>query len=352
LRAQLRRWALVAALAGAVSVALAAIHAPTPSLLGPLLVGIAVALRTPATMVPPARVVWGAGVVIGVSAGGTIVASALRALAADWALVLGLCVVTVAISLVFGLVLERVARLDFATALLGMLSGGAPAMIAMAGDLEADARLVAVMQYVRVLLIVSLTPLAVDVIFGPEPVSSGGGVPADWETALVLVAACGLLAALVGPLRVPGGAIVVATVGAATATATGLAPALTMPAPLIDVALAVLGLEVGLKFTPRSLRRAGALTPIAAALTLALIGICGLLGVVVAELAGASALEGYLAGTPGGLTAVIALTLAVDVDSGFAVPVQVARMLFTVLVGPLVIRWLVLRRRRGARARP
>jgi hypothetical protein len=49
---------------------------------------------------------------------------------------------------------------------------------------------------------------------------------------------------------------------------------------------------------------------------------------------------------------VLAITLAVDVPSGFAVPVQVLRMLLTVILGPVIIRWLVLRRRRGAPARP
>jgi membrane AbrB-like protein len=350
---QVRRWALLGSLAAAASLALAAVHAPTPSLLGPLVVGIAFALRAPGAIeAPPAWLVWAAGVVIGVTAGVSIVSSALHDLAADWAPVLGLCIVTLLLSIALGLALERIARLDRATALLGMLSGGAPAMIAIADDLDADVRLVAVVQYLRLLLIVALTPLVVDVIFQPDHVLARGGAEIDWPATVAVIAGCGVLSALARPLRIPGGAIVVSTVAAATVTATGLVEPLTMPRPLVDVALAVLGLEVGLRFTPRSLRQAGRLTPIAALLTATLIAVCGLLGVVAAELAGVTWLEGYLAGTPGGLSAVLAITLAVDVPSGFAVPVQVVRMLITVILGPLIIRWLVLRQRRGARARP
>lgn len=152
------------------------------------------------------------------------------------------------------------------------------------------------------------------------------------------------------PLGIPGGTVVVATVVTAAASATGLLPGVTLPPALLELALAVIGLQVGLRFTPRSLRQAGAVTPIAAVLVAGMIVLCGVIGVALAEIAEVTWLEGYLAATPGGLSAVIALTLVTDVDSSFAVPVQVVRMLFLVLAGPVAIRWLVLRR--AAPARP
>jgi uncharacterized membrane protein AbrB (regulator of aidB expression) len=74
--------------------------------------------------------------------------------AADWLLI------------VAGILLARVARLDRPTASLGMVAGGASGIVAMAGDLGADDRLVAFMQYLRVLIITLLTPLLVPLTAG------------------------------------------------------------------------------------------------------------------------------------------------------------------------------------------
>jgi uncharacterized membrane protein AbrB (regulator of aidB expression) len=58
-----------------------------------------------------------------------------------------------------------VCELDRPTAAFGMIAGGAAGIIAIADELEADNRLVAVLQYLRVLVIVVLTPLVAGTIF-------------------------------------------------------------------------------------------------------------------------------------------------------------------------------------------
>jgi uncharacterized membrane protein AbrB (regulator of aidB expression) len=75
-------------------------------------------------------------------------------------------VATLAVTIVAGILLARVARLDRPTASLGMVAGGASGIVAMAGDLGADDRLVAFMQYLRVLIITLLTPLLVPLTAG------------------------------------------------------------------------------------------------------------------------------------------------------------------------------------------
>ena len=47
------------------------------------------------------------------------------------------------------------------TATLGMIAGGASGIVTMADDLGGDDRLVAFMQYLRVLVVVLLTPLLI-----------------------------------------------------------------------------------------------------------------------------------------------------------------------------------------------
>jgi uncharacterized protein len=51
-----------------------------------------------------------------------------------------------------------------ATALLGMVAGGSAGVVAVADEIDADARLVAVMQYVRVALVALTIPLVAAIL--------------------------------------------------------------------------------------------------------------------------------------------------------------------------------------------
>ena len=103
----------------------------------------------------------------------------------------------------------------------------------------------------------------------------------------------------------------------------------------------VLGmLRLGLRFTPDSLRRArDTLLPVIGTIA-ALIAACGALGWLLAELAGVSQLDGYLATTPGGLYAVLATAVASGANATFVLAVQSLRLFVMVLAAPPIIRRL------------
>src|SRR3712207_9588531 len=71
----------------------------------------------------------------------------------------------------------------------------------------------------------------------------------------------------------------------------------------VEAALLLIGLQVGLEFTRASLRTVGRTLPVALLVIVVLIGACAGLGVALAEATGVSALDGYLATTPGGMSA-------------------------------------------------
>src|SRR5206468_10647985 len=125
-----------------------------------------------------------------------------------WIPVIAVSLATRAVTIAAGLVLARIADLDRPTASLGMIAGGASGIVGMADELGADARLVAFMQYLRVLLIVALTPIAAGLLFGAHggnvPSESVLGTPGAWALTIGLV----LVGALAGPrLRIPAGAL-------------------------------------------------------------------------------------------------------------------------------------------------
>ena len=90
---------------------------------------------------------------------------ALTAAAHDWLPVTLVSAATLGISMGAGRILARRTALDLPTATLGMIAGGASGIVTMADDLGGDDRLVAFMQYLRVLVVVLLTPLLI-AIFG------------------------------------------------------------------------------------------------------------------------------------------------------------------------------------------
>ena len=97
---------------------------------------------------------------------------------------------TLLLSLGAGLLLSVLVRLDRKTAVLGALPGAASGMLAMSGPLGADARLVALMQYTRVVVVVVSATLVgrLGLVPGTSPAAGLGARPAgDPETADLLV---------------------------------------------------------------------------------------------------------------------------------------------------------------------
>ena len=87
----------------------------------------------------------------------------------------------------------------------------------------------------------------------------------------------------------------------------GWSDAVTVPPMLMTAALILIGWQAGLAFDRASLRAIGRILPYAALLTLLVGAACAGLGVLLSHLTGASLLEAYLATTPGGLAAVLAV---------------------------------------------
>jgi membrane AbrB-like protein len=336
-------WPLLLLLTAAATFAVGAGGIPGPALFAGLLVGIAWALlaRHRRLDVPDAAFT-GAQAVIGVQIGLYLKVDTLSAVSAAWLPVLIVSVATLVVTLLTGLVLARVTDLDAPTASLGMVAGGASGIVAMSRELGADDRLVAVMQYVRLLVIVMLTPLLATVAFGA---TTGGGqgdtaplVSID-GLALTAVAALGGIA-VARLFRVPAGAMIGPMVVSGALSLSGVAGDARVPELLAQLAFGAIGLQVGLRFTPESLRRArDTMAPVMGAIV-ALTAGCAALGVLLAELAGVSMLDGYLATTPGGQYAALATAVASGANTTFVLAVQSLRVFVMVLAAPPIIRRL------------
>jgi membrane AbrB-like protein len=138
--------------------------------------------------------------------------------------------------------------------------------------------------------------------------------------------------------RVPAGALLGPMVVASAVTLSGTDFA--VPPVLRELAFGLIGLQVGLRFTVDTIRRLGRLlAPVLAGLAALLIGCFGL-AVALHLATDVSLRDAYLATTPGGIYAVVAIAFGAGANTTFILAVQGLRLLVVVLLAPLVVRRL------------
>lgn len=323
---------------------------PSPYLLAAFVVGIAYALLARRVLTVSATAAGAAQGVVGVTAGSYLTRTTLRAVGAHVLPIATVSILTVVLSVVAGLVLARFSRVDRSTAAFGMIAGGAAGIISLSRELGADARLVAVMQYVRVLIIVAVTPLIAIGIFGMRRATGGPASGALWSGHGALYVGATVCAGIwvARRLRLPGGTILGPMLCAAAVSLLYRPLVAPIPVGVADAAFAVIGLDVGLRFTVAALRQAGQMLPRSIATILCMLVISAVFGVGLAAATHVSMLDGYLATTPGGLTAVIALAVGGRTDTSFIVSVQVIRTFLMLAATPAIARWLATSRSRGS----
>jgi uncharacterized protein len=336
--------ALVVAAGLTLTLAFDVLDLPSPSLFGGLLAGLARGLVGRRRLAVPRSATTAAQGLIGVSIGALVDLDTLAAISRDWLPVLLVTVGTLLLSVLAGLVMRLLPGVSPVTGAFAMVAGGASGITAMSRELGADDRMVAVLQYLRVLLIVVLMPVTATAVFGADP-GAGGATVDDagpgWPAGLLFAAVCLLAGApLARLLRIPVPTLLGPMLVAAGLDLGGLSGGADVPAPLETAAFLVIGLMVGLGFSRESLRAVGRALPLALAVILGLVAACAGLGALLAATTGVGALDAYLATTPGGLYAVLATAQDSGADATFVLAVQVLRLFVMLLSAPLLARWL------------
>jgi uncharacterized protein len=319
---------------------------PSAALFAALVVGIAYALGTNERLVLPRGFIVGAQALIGVIIGTHVDGPTLRGIGSHWAPLLLVSVSTLALTVLAGFVLSRWTGVDRPTAAFGMIAGGASGIIAISRELGADDRLVAVMQYLRVLLVVVLTPIVAATFFGLTDNARAPAVASHhhWLGDVAFAAGASVVGIAAGRLvRLPTAALLGPMILTSALALAGSSLVRPVPDALQAAAFAVIGLQIGLRFTPASLLQAGRVLPAALTLIVAIIVACGLLALALAPLAHVTRLDAYLATSPGGLYAVLATALGGNVDAPFVLSVQLLRTLVMLLAAPALSRWLLRR---------
>lgn len=338
------RWPVLLLLSSLLGGVLHALHFPAGALLGCMLAGILMSVQWGRLNLPKPFFML-AQAVLGCLMAQSMRPPALTKVLADWPLFLGINLLVISAGGLLGWWLVRRKVLPGTTALWGIAPGAASAMVLMAGSYGADTRLVAFMQYTRVVLVtavaagvahlamtVSATPAAPA---APDPTTDMQHLYHLGATLLLVVAA----AAAAQRWKIPAGGMVLALLCGTVLQALGLL-VIELPAALLVLAYAVIGWSVGLRFTRDILLHAWQALPMVLVAIAALMGLGLVLALLLVLLAGVAPLTAYLATSPGGADSVVVIAATSAVDAGFVMAMQLVRFLMVLVLGPRVTAWL------------
>ncbi len=326
-----------------ISIATAA-RLPAAAIIGPLIAAMVVATYGGRIRVPDRLFVVAQGIV-GCLIGSSIPLAVFADLGRDWPLhALGIGGVMLAASII-GIALTRLSALPGTTAIWGISPGGSTPMILMSEAYGADARLVAVMQMLRVICVIAAAAVVARVSSPTAAIAATGSAwlpPIAWGAFLAtLVVAIGS-AFLAVRLLIPAGAMLAPLGMTVMLHEFGwLTPAL--PGWLLAASYAIVGWTVGLRFTRPLLLHAFQLLPSILASILALIVLCSGVAWLLVMVGGIDPLTAFLATSPGGADTVAIIAASTNVDLHFVVTMQTARMVIALVASPFLSRMLARR---------
>jgi hypothetical protein len=313
---------------------------PAALLLAAILAGIALTAGGARIDVPNPPFVAAQGV-IGVMVVKMLPLSIGGAVLDRWPVLLGGALSVIVASALLGLLLSRMRVLPGSTALWGLSPGGATTMVVMAEAHGADARLVAFMQYLRVVIVAAVASIVArlwGLNVGHAHVAPTPWFPLiDWLPLLETVGLAVGGAALGSRMRLQAGALLLPLFAGIILTRLGWLT-IELPRWLLTLSYACLGWRIGLRFTRPLLIHAARVFPRVLACTLVLVLFCAGLGMLLVVFLGVEPLTAYLATSPGGADSVAIIAASSKVDTGFVMAMQMSRLMAVLLLGPVMAR--------------
>jgi membrane AbrB-like protein len=342
-RGRTAAWAALVAVSLGLTLALMAAGLPAALLLGPMIAGIAVAFGDRGISVPTPAFRF-AQALVGLMIARILAVPVLVEILEDWPVfVVGVISVTLAAA-VLGYGLARLRVLPETTAVWGSSPGAASAMMLMSASFGADMRLVAFMQYTRVVVVATAAAVIARIWGEVDPVAE----PVAWLAApdwgalaitLALAAASGWLGLV---SRLPSGTLILPLAAGTVLQNVGLVT-IELPQILLAAAFAVVGWSVGLRFDRETVRHAARAFPAVLASIVALVAICAGFAALLVVFGAHDPLTAYLAMSPGGADTVAIIASSTRVDVAFVMAMQTARLIFVLLTGPAIARFVARR---------
>jgi membrane AbrB-like protein len=334
-------WLPILVLAAIFSSLLMLVGFPAATLLGAMIAGIIFGVGGTQLSVPKPAYTLAQGFA-GVFIARSLTPSILIDVTAHWPFLILMTVLTLFSAFFVGWSLNRWGGVPKMPAILGSLPGMSGAMVIIAHERGIDSRIVALMQYTRlasVIVAVSLVSHFLPNMGGRAAADDAGIQLSDWPAVLVsvLIAASALPAARFRWL--PAASMLFPMIIGAVLESSGVFHIVLLDW-VIALVFAVIGLEVGLKFTRASLSQLARMIPGILISCIALLVIGGLLALLLRLVMPVDPLSALLATAPGSTETVAIVAVAGHADVSVVLAFQTVRMFVVVLFGPMIMEKL------------
>ncbi|MDR1530296.1 MAG: AbrB family transcriptional regulator [Burkholderiales bacterium] len=339
------QWVILLLLTVAITAPIYAIAFPGALLIGPMASGIIAALNG-ANINVHVRVYQCAQAMIGCMIAATLTPEIFNMFSFEWQIFLGVILSSLVMSCIIGWTICRWQIMPGTSGIWGMTPGAASAMVVMASIYGADVRLVAFMQYLRVICVALATSLAAHFFSDTEAHSlafaSAWFVLPDgvhFAETLLLIA---IGASMGWLLKIPSGVMLLPLTLGAALNMLGIIT-IEMPMWLRAIAFATIGWVIGLRFTKRVLLYVIRAIPKILLSIFVLMLFCAGLAVFVSRTLNVDLLTAFLATSPGGADVMLVIAASTHVDLEFVMGLQIARLIIVLILAPPLARQIAKR---------
>lgn len=336
------QWLLLILMAGSAGQLFKYFHVPAALFLGPMLVAIGFGVAGASIRLNKHVFRLGQGTV-GVLVAHSMTVGVLLAAMQSWHVMVFATLLTVALSAVVGIAMARWGGIQSSTAAWGTSPGAASAMVAMSEDYGADSRVVATMQYVRVVCVVMVGALVSRLLGADAGGSEAHSTDALLQGMNLLNLGLSLLVIGVGVTlgsRLPAGALLVPLLLGGALQLSGVLQ-ITLPTWVLAIAYGAIGSYIGLRFDRVTISYVWRRLPAMIVGALVLILLCALSAWGIAEIMGKDFLSVYLATSPGGLDAMAIIAIDTHSDVGFVLAMQTLRLFAVIVTGAYIARQVI-----------
>ncbi|WCT74758.1 AbrB family transcriptional regulator [Sphingomonas naphthae] len=318
--------------------------------LAPMVAGLIFAFSGSDLKMPRQATIASQGV-IGVIVARSLEADVLAFVASHPFPVAFVIVATAAASCLVAWGLFRFSPLDDETAAWGSMPGAANIMVAFAAEYGGDTRLVALMQYLRLILVVGSASLVASLLtsmmpHGPIDPAVGAlkaAAPSDAQIGwTILLAIVGVIAGKLS--RIPAGPLLVTALLGAVLHLNGILDPV-LPHWMLAVSYGLIGLYVGLQFNRAIMLVAVRSLPAMAIAIVVLILLSSLVGIAFAWMLNLDLVTGYLATSPGAIDSIAILALGSNATMSVVMAVQAIRFFAVILMAPYLVKLIHLGRK-------
>jgi membrane AbrB-like protein len=330
---------LTAGIAAAGGALLTAMGWPAAWLMGAMMAVAAAALAGLPVGLPP-RLRDGAFLLLGISMGSSVTPESIAAMR-TWPGSIALLVASVAATIgVSAWYLERLCGWDRTTARFAAMPGAFASVAVLAATSSADLPRVILAQSLRVFTLVALMPPILSILNGGAVAAGATGAAPHVNSlaeALAVLAFSAAVAFALTRLRVPAGVLLGAMIASAALHATGLVHG-RFPPPLVVLGFVATGAVIGARFRGTTLAIVVRTVPGAVVSILLALVVSAAFAAAGAWLLGLPFGQLWLAYAPGGVEAMAAMALVLNLEPAFVGAHHIVRILGLNLISPFWLR--------------